>query len=90
MHTDDPAIWCLVAVQAAGLISAFAARQAEGSAGQTPVYCAFYLCAILVSAAAFAASAMGQGFCVSSGATLAVMALTATWDMGGARRPESL
>jgi hypothetical protein len=86
MHTiGGPAIWCLVGIQAVGLAIAFAARRAEGSAGQTPVYCAFYFCVLLVSAATFAASSMGQGFCVSSGATLATMVLAATWDVGSRR-----
>ncbi|MBI3466087.1 MAG: hypothetical protein HY000_23985 [Planctomycetes bacterium] len=81
MHTiGGPAVWCLVAIQATGLVIAFAARRAEGSAGQTPVYWAFYVCIALVSAATFAASSLGQGFCVTSGATLATMVLAATWD----------
>jgi hypothetical protein len=90
MALGDPAIVCLITIQAAGLISAFAARRAEGSSGQTPVYCAFYLCVVLVSAAAFASSAIGSGFCITSGATLAAMALAATWDMRASRKPEGL
>jgi hypothetical protein len=90
MHNfDSPAFWCLIAIQATGLVIAFAARRVEGSAGQTPVYMAFYVCVILISGGTFAASALGQGFCLASGATLATMVLAATWDMGGARRPEN-
>jgi hypothetical protein len=91
MHSlGGSAVWCLIAIQAAGLVSAFAARSAEGTVTQTPIYCAFYACVVLVSAATFAALSLGQGFFVASGATLATMALAATWDVRGARRPESV
>jgi hypothetical protein len=44
----------------------------------------FLGCLALVGAGTMIALAIGPGTCVASGATMAVMVLTATWDFGGA------
>ena len=89
MPTLSPAVLCLVAIQATGLVSAFACRRVEGAV-QTPVYCAFYVCVVLVTGATFAASSLGQGFCAASGATLATMTLAATWDLRTSPRAHAI
>jgi len=74
--------WCLVAVQAAGLLSAGLARLVEGSRLQTPCQRLFLGCLGLVGVATMGASLLSPGACLISGTTLAVMALATTWDVG--------
>ena len=77
-------IYGLAIVQVIGLASACLARIGEGSIRQTSCQRLFFGCMALVGVATVLAMHVGPGACVFSGATLAVMVLTATWDFGGA------
>ena len=77
-------IYGLAIIQGVGLASACLARWGEGSIRQTSFQRFFLGCLALVGAATMAAMLVGPGACVMSGATMAVMVLTATWDFGAA------
>ena len=77
-------IYALAVVQVVGLASACLARMGEGSIRQTSCQRLFFGCLAMVGAATMIAMAIGPGACVASGAMMAVMVLTATWDFGGA------
>lgn len=76
------AIYGLAVIQAAGLLSACAARLGEGSVRQACCQWLFFGCLSLVGLATMVALAVGPEACLASGTTLAVMVLTATWDFG--------
>lgn len=86
MLTFEPAalIYALAIIQVLGLASACLARIGEGSIRQASCQRLFLGCLALVGASTMLAMQVGPGTCVTSGATLAVMVLTATWDFGGA------
>ena len=79
-----PLICGLAIIQALGLASACLARIGEGSIRQTSCQRLFLGCMALVGVSTMFSMFVGPGACVASGATLAVMVLTATWDFGGA------
>ena len=76
--------WCLAAVHVLGLLSACLTRLSEGSLGQARFQRVFVCCLALTGLATMASLALGPNTCVVSGATMAVMVLTATWDIGTA------
>ncbi|HUY89744.1 MAG TPA: hypothetical protein VMV10_13490 [Pirellulales bacterium] len=86
MLSFEPAslIFGLAIIQGIGLASACLARIGEGSIRQTSCQRLFLGCLALVGVSTMLAMLVGPGACVASGATLAVMVLTATWDFGGA------
>jgi hypothetical protein len=74
----------LVVIQIIGLASAWMTRLGEGSVTQR-FYQAFFVGWLsLVGLATFGALMLGPESCMICGTTLAVMALTATWDFGTA------
>jgi hypothetical protein len=77
-------IYVLAVIQVIGLASACLARMGEGSIRQASSQRLFLGCLAMVGAGTMIALAIGPGACVASGATMAVMVLTATWDFGGA------
>ncbi|HXT58712.1 MAG TPA: hypothetical protein VN699_08750 [Pirellulales bacterium] len=77
-------IYVLAVIQVLGLASACLARMGEGSIRQTSCQRLFFGCLAMVGAATMTAMLLGPGACLASGATMAVMVLTATWDFGGA------
>ncbi|HEV3005509.1 MAG TPA: hypothetical protein VGX78_13680 [Pirellulales bacterium] len=77
-------IYGLVAVQAIGLAAACLTRIGERSARQASYHRIFWGCLSLAGLATFISMLVGPGTCLASGATLALMLLTATWDFGGA------
>jgi hypothetical protein len=72
--------WCLASVQVLGLLSGWLARIGEGSHHQGKYQAAFFLCLGLVGLTTVSGMLMGPCCSLSSGATLSVMILTATWD----------
>jgi hypothetical protein len=86
MLSIEPAtlIYVLAGVQVVGLASACLARMSEGSIRQASAQRIFLGCLALVGAATMTAMLIGPGASVLSGATMAVMVLTAVWDFGGA------
>lgn len=88
MFSFDPQLepYCLAAVLFVGLVGACVARLGEGSLRQTPCQCVFLCCMALVGAAALASACVGPGACLTSGTTLAVMVLGATYDFGTTAR----
>jgi uncharacterized membrane protein len=83
MQLFDPTSmwWIVVSVQAVGVASACLTRLSEGSLGEDACQLAFLGSLSLMGLATLASLAIGPGACVTSGATLTVMVLTATWDM---------
>ncbi|MCE5269016.1 MAG: hypothetical protein LLG00_14160 [Planctomycetaceae bacterium] len=73
--------WLLVALQAFGVLSACAARLSEGSACQALLRCIFLGALPLEGAATCVALAIGPGIWVACAASLAIMIITATWDL---------
>ena len=84
----DPAaaVWTVVALQAAGLLSACVLRVDRGSRRQTPYHCVFLVLLGLVGLSTLWAAAWGPIPCLFSGTTLAVMSLAATCDFESGRR----
>ncbi len=76
-------IYGLAAVQIIGLASACLTRIGERSTRQASYQLIFLGCLSLVGLATLISMLIGPGTCMVSGTTLAVMALTATWDFGG-------
>jgi hypothetical protein len=75
--------WGLVAIQIAGLISAWLARLSEGSRGQGHFQIAFFACMVLVGLGTIVSLSLPPGRWLFSGATLSLMVLAAVWDFGG-------
>jgi hypothetical protein len=86
MQTFNPTtlIYVLAIIQTIGLASACLARMGEGSIRQASCQRLFLGCLAMVGVSTMLALHVGPGACIGSGATLAVMVLTATWDFGGA------
>jgi hypothetical protein len=86
MQSFDPVtmVYGLAVIQVIGLASACLARMGEGSIRQTSCQRLFLGCLALVGVSTMLAMHVGPGACIVSGATLAAMVLTATWDFGGA------
>jgi hypothetical protein len=79
------AIWSLAAAQVAGLFSAGLARFGEGSVHQTNCQRLFMAAMAMMGLATMGAMLLGPLSCIMAGTTLAVMVVTATWDVRGGR-----
>jgi len=88
MTCFDPAAltWMVGAVPALGLLCAWIARKSEGSPWQTFWQRLFYGALVAVGLVCMLGTAFGPGCWLSSGAALPLMVLTATCDVGSARR----
>jgi len=83
---DSPALpWLLFATQVIGVVSACAARLSEGSPLQTISQRAFLTILCLMGPATIAALAVGPGCWLGCSAALAIMVLTAIWDLRAGR-----
>jgi hypothetical protein len=71
----------LTAIQLMGLASAGMVRLTQGSCRQAWSQSLFLVALALVGIGAVAGLALGRGWCLTSGATLSVMVLTATTDL---------
>jgi hypothetical protein len=81
----EPSVFvCAVLVQLLGLASVFCARLSERSWAQCLCQRVFYGCLVLVGCATVAALLLGSGYWASCGATLAIMAVGVTFDLGRA------
>lgn len=89
MHAIEPiaVVWVLATVQLLGLSSAWLARIAQGSRGQTACQCVFLGCLGLVGLSTAAAVTIDSMLWLVCGATLALMVLAAVADFG--RRPRA-
>jgi len=74
------AVLCLLAIQALGVLSAFAARRSEGVASRTALQWLFLGCLGLVGLSTAVLVSAASGWWLSSGTTLSVMVLTITYD----------
>lgn len=83
VHVITPA-WCLAIVLTLGLACALVARKNEGTRRQTTCHCAFFVCLILAGSGTAAAFFMGPVPFLFAGAALAIMILTATWEVRNA------
>ena len=83
-HGASAATYVLVGLQVGGLLSAALARFSEGSLHQVICQRAFFACLAVVGIATLASPALGTGTFMASGATLGMMVLFATWDLGKA------
>lgn len=79
-------VWYLVSVLIVGQASAWSARVSEGSRLQTLFQRLFFACLALVGASTMISLWWGPCCCVLSGASLAGMAVVATWDLRGSGR----
>lgn len=86
MQSLDPtSVWWIVAVvQTVGIATACLTRLSEGSLGERTCQRVFLGSLSLTGLATLGSLVLGPGACVASGTTLAVMVLTATWDVGRA------
>ncbi len=80
------AFWILALVEVLGLASAWFARVSEGSPRQALYQRLFFGCLVLVGVAMIPALKLGPGCWFSSGATLSLMILAATFDASSARQ----
>lgn len=76
---------CAVLVQMLGIASVFFARCCERSRAQNSSQRCFYCCLCLVGCAALGAVLLGNGYWLSCGTTLALMAVGVTFDRGVSR-----
>ena len=76
--TAAPGFW---SAQCFGVLSAAAARLSEGSSCQSVSQWVFFVALSLLGAATAVALTVGPGVWVACAASLAVMVLTATWDL---------
>jgi hypothetical protein len=72
--------WSLGAAQFIGLASTWLARLSEGSRSQAPCQWLFFACLGLIGLLTLLAIALGPGYGLACGTTLAVMVLGAIWD----------
>jgi len=92
MIVFDPAAaaWLVVAAPAVGLVCAWIVRKSAGSPRQVLWQRLFYGALLLVGAASMAGTAVGPGCWLACSAALPLMLLTATCDVGAARRASVL
>ncbi len=74
------AVLGLVAIQALGVLSAFAARRSLGEAGGTAFQWLFLACLGLVGLSTAVLVSAASGWWLASGTTFSVMVLTITHD----------
>jgi len=87
MISEAPVIgWLFVAIEVAGLISAWVARLSAGSRRQTPCQCLFLGCLAIMGGAVFVSLGFGPGCWLISSVTLALMILTVTCDFSRSRQ----
>lgn len=79
---DSAALWFLIAAPCFGILSAGAARLSEGSACQAASQWVFFVALALVGTATAVALMVGPGIWIACAASMAVMVLTATCDLG--------
>lgn len=75
---------CAILVQLLGIASVLYARLSERSRAQNYSQRCFFGCLFLVGGAAMGAVLLGNGYWLSCGTTLAIMAVGVTFDRGGA------
>lgn len=92
MMVFDPAVavWMMAAMPAFGLVCAWIARKSQGSPRQAFWQRLFYGALVAVGLVCMFGTVLGPGWWLSSGATLPVMVLTATCDVGSARRASAM
>ncbi len=73
-------VLCLLAIQALGVLSAFAARRSASVAGRIALQWLFLACLGLVGLSTAVLVSAASGWWLSSGTTLSVMVLTITYD----------
>jgi len=90
MHKIEPItlVWVLASIQLLGLASAWLARIAQGSRGQTASQWLFLCCLGLVGLSTAAAVTIDSMLWLVCGATLALMVLAAVADFGRSPRAE--
>jgi len=76
----------MLTVQIVGLVSAWLARLAEGTARQTICQFFFFASLAIVGVTTVTSCATQRGGWFLCGTTLAVMVLVATWDLGASVR----
>ena len=72
--------WSLTALQALGVGTAWLARVSEGTNRQAVLQVLFLVLLIVVALGIVPALTIGRGQCVTTGAALSLMVLTAVWD----------
>jgi hypothetical protein len=82
MFELDPrsALWWWAGLQLCGLGSAWMARVNGGCRHERTAHLVFFFCLTVLGVATVMAMASGPRWCLSSGTTLSLMLLTATWD----------
>jgi hypothetical protein len=78
---SSASLWLLIAAQVFGVLSAGVVRLSEGSHCQAISQGVFLVALPLVGAATIVALMVGPGIWVACAASLAVMVLTATFDL---------
>lgn len=73
-------VWSIAAVQAGGVTIAWLARLSRGSLVERSFQWLFLVALAAVGVATMAAMVVGPGYCLGSGATLAVMLLGVVCD----------
>ena len=79
-------IWCLFLSQAAGLVSAVAARPGSGTACHVSTRWLFSLLLAVVGLGMVVSLNLGPTYWLTSGTTFSTMVLTVTCDFGDSRR----
>ena len=80
IFTEAAGAWLVLLIQAAGVLSVFAARISEHSAAPAVGRYLFWSGFLAVGAVTMTTAAWGSGLWVSGAATLGVMAIGATLD----------
>ena len=81
--------WIVVAVQVAGLLSAWLARKSVGGRRQRPCQWLFLSCLTLVGMTSVVSMGISPTSWLFSAGTLALMVLGAVWDFGAQSKPEA-
>ncbi len=81
--------WIVVAVQVAGLLSAWLARRSAGGPGQRPCQWLFLSCLTLVGLTSVVSMGISATSWLFSAATLALMIIGAVWDVGTESKAET-
>jgi uncharacterized membrane protein YhdT len=79
------AVWLVILVQVAGLLSVWLARASEGLTLEKRFRWLFLACLSLVAGSTVIGLSLGVGFWLTSGATLSTMAVTGIFDSGKPR-----
>ena len=79
------AVWFVILVQVAGLLSVWLARASEGLTLEKRFRWLFLACLGLVAGSTMVGLSLGAGFWLTSGATLSAMVVTGIFDSGEPR-----